>query len=84
MVEPPNPDNESRRDVDDAEGPREADFERASSLLDKGLKSCRAVVANYRAMLRAEQPANDDEAGDVSRYVSTTDQTAEIDPEVSD
>ena len=35
--------------------PRDADFEEANSQLLAGLKSCRSVVENYRAMLSAEQ-----------------------------
>jgi hypothetical protein len=30
-------------------------FEQASSRLDEGLKSCRSIVVNYRAMLKAAQ-----------------------------
>ena len=35
--------------------PRDADFEEANSQLVAGLKSCRSVVENYRAMLAPEQ-----------------------------
>jgi hypothetical protein len=35
--------------------PREPDFEQANSQLNEGLKTCRSVVDNYRAML-AEDP----------------------------
>ena len=35
--------------------PRDADFEEANSQLAAGLKSCRSVVDNYRAMLAGEQ-----------------------------
>lgn len=47
-------------------------FEEASSQLDQGLKVCRAVLDNYRAMLvgdngiAAEQAANDDGFADGS------------------
>jgi hypothetical protein len=46
--------------------PRDADFEKANSQLVAGLKSCRTVVENYRAMLSVEQdePDSDDQAGD--------------------
>jgi hypothetical protein len=46
--------------------PRDADFEEANSQLVAGLKSCRSVVENYRAMLSAEQgePDADGRAGD--------------------
>jgi len=43
--------------------PRDADFEEANSQLVAGLKSCRWVVANYRAMLAGEQ---DEPIADVS------------------
>ena len=46
--------------MSDADEPRDADFEQASSQLNHGLKSCRAVVENYRAILTGEQAANDD------------------------
>ena len=47
--------------------PREADVEAINSSLSDGLQCCRAVVANYRAMLGREindniieaRPAND-------------------------
>lgn len=39
--------------------PRDADFEEANSQLAAGLKSCRSVVENYRAMLSAEQDEPD-------------------------
>ena len=45
--------------------PRDADFEEANSQLVAGLKSCRSVVENYRAMLTPEQDArNTDGVGD--------------------
>ena len=37
---------------------RDADFEEANSQLLAGLKSCRSVVENYRAMLSAEPDAD--------------------------
>ncbi len=46
---------------------RVADADEASTKLNEGLKTCRAMVANYRAMLTDEpgnQPAND-----VSEYL---------------
>jgi hypothetical protein len=46
--------------------PRDADFEEANSQLAAGLKSCRSVVENYRAMLAPEQdaPTTDGAIGD--------------------
>jgi hypothetical protein len=47
--------------------PREADVEQANNELNEGLKSCRAVVDNYRAMLSGEgsdaPPADEAESG---------------------
>jgi len=40
--------------VSDADGPNEAHFDEESSRLDRGLKSCRAVVTGYRALLVSE------------------------------
>ena len=37
--------------------PHDTDFEEANSQLVAGLKSCRSVVENYRAMLTPEQAA---------------------------
>lgn len=55
----------------DSNEPRDADFEQASSQLNQGLRTCRAVVENYRAILTGEQPANDDDRDDeYSRYGS--------------
>ena len=39
--------------------PHDADYEEANSQLAAGLKSCRSVVENYRAMLSAEQDEPD-------------------------
>ena len=52
--------------MSDINDPREADFEEANSQLVAGLKSCRSVVENYRAMLTAEQdePDADGRAGE--------------------
>ena len=53
-----------------SDNPRESDIERESSRLNEGLKSCRAVVNNYRAMM-----SGDDAHGDgthLSNYVSST------------
>lgn len=46
--------------------PRDADYEEANSQLVAGLKSCRSVVENYRAMLSGEQdePTADGGVGD--------------------
>ena len=54
-----------------SESPNECDFERESSRLNDGLKSCRAMVDTYRAMISGEnEPAND--AGGFGAYMSTT------------
>ena len=52
--------------MSDTNGPRDADIEEANLQLLAGLKSCRSVVRNYRAMLSAEQdePNAGDRAGD--------------------
>ena len=55
------------------EAPREADVEAANSQLNEGLKACRAMVANYRAIMAADQEAKS--AGDMSHYVSSTTNT---------
>ena len=46
--------------------PRDAVYEEANSQLVAGLKSCRSVVENYRAMLSGDQdePTADGGAGD--------------------
>jgi hypothetical protein len=50
-------------------------FESESSRLNEGLKICRAVMDNYRAMIAGEQPqANNDNLG--SGYVSMTGATS--------
>ena len=47
--------------------PRDTDYEEANSQLAAGLKSCRSVVQNYRAMLSPEvdAPNDDGNAGDI-------------------
>jgi hypothetical protein len=57
------------------DNPRESDFERESSRLSEGLKSCRSVVNNYRAMMTGDQGSNDE--FDISKYVSTTSSTSD-------
>jgi hypothetical protein len=42
----------------DGEGP-DTEFEQASSQLDQGLKSCRSVLNNYRAILADDHADND-------------------------
>jgi hypothetical protein len=59
-----------------SEEARESDFERESSRLSEGLKSCRAVMDNYRAMMTGDAQSDDDEGSDMSRYVSTTSSTS--------
>ena len=51
--------------------PHESNFEDASSRLDEGLRSCRAVLSGYRALLTgdglgeaAHAGLNDDDAAD--------------------
>jgi hypothetical protein len=39
--------------------PRDREFEHASSKLDEGLKSCRAVLSGYRALFASEQRTAD-------------------------
>jgi hypothetical protein len=55
-----------------SEDRRENDFERESSRLNEGLKTCRAVMNNYRAMISGEQPEADNDDSEMSGYVSTT------------
>lgn len=45
-------------DLDDDDAP----FEEAASTLGAGLKTCRAVIDNYRAMLRGQNPEERDPA----------------------
>ena len=54
-----------------AEGlePRDADVEEATAQLDQGLKSCRSIVRNYRAMLSTTANTQDDEI-EVSAAIS--------------
>jgi hypothetical protein len=51
-----------------SDNPRENDFERESSRLNEGLKSCRAVVDNYRSMMSD----HGQDGTDLSKYVSST------------
>jgi hypothetical protein len=57
--------------VSKTEPPRDAAFEEANSQLNEGLKSCRAVVSSYRALLAPEQdgdgPGDDKSRGDANR-----------------
>lgn len=55
--------------------PRDADFESASSRLSAGLKSCRGMIADYRAMLGGESEDDGDTDSDMSRYFSSTSDT---------
>jgi len=62
--------------VSDEEVPLEAEGDQASAELNEGLRSCRAMVTNYRTMLKdalgesagyseaTTEPANDAEADD--------------------
>ena len=44
-------------------GPGEENFVAASSQLNDGLKSCRAVVSNYRSLLAGESAGEPYQAG---------------------
>jgi hypothetical protein len=55
-----------------SENQREKDFERESCRLSEGLKSCRAVVDNYRAMMASGQDNDPEDGTDLSNYVTTT------------
>ena len=57
--------------------PRDAAFEQANSQLSEGLKSCRAVVSSYRALLSPEQNADslDDKDSESNVDSPTTAQT---------
>ena len=59
-----------------SENQRENDFESESSRLNEGLKSCRAVMDNYRAMIAGDQPHADNDDSEMSDYVSTTGETS--------
>jgi hypothetical protein len=54
-----------------SDNPRE-DFELESSRLNEGLRTCRAVIDNYRAIIGGDQPHADNDDSDMSGYVSTT------------
>jgi hypothetical protein len=43
--------------VPERNNPDDPEFEKASSTLNEGLKSCRAVVRNYRALFSEESSA---------------------------
>ena len=58
-----------------SDNPHESDFERESSRLNEGLKSCRAVVNNYRAMMCGDDAQ--DEGADLSNYLSSTSAAAD-------
>lgn len=57
---------------------REDDFERESSRLNEGLKTCRTVVDNYRAMIAGEPPHADNDDSGMSDYVSTTGSASDV------
>jgi hypothetical protein len=59
----------------DGEGPNETEFEQASSQLNQGLKSCRSVLDNYRAILADDHADNDNKGsleGDASSDAPTS------------
>jgi hypothetical protein len=45
--------------MSNGEDPGDTEFEQASSQLDQGLKSCRSVLNNYRAILADDHADND-------------------------
>jgi hypothetical protein len=51
--------------VSGIDNPRDSEAEEANNKLNEGLKSCRAVVSNYRALLdkKARKPATDEADG---------------------
>jgi hypothetical protein len=55
-----------------SENQRENDYESESSRLNEGLKTCRAVMENYRVMIAGRQPHADNDDSEISGYVSTT------------
>ena len=63
------------------EPPREADVDAINNDLSDGLKSCRKVVSNYRAILGAETNENAAEGEAASDREAPTDRQAK--PEVS-
>lgn len=46
-----------------ADQPLDADIERTNAELDQGLKSCRAMLNDYRAVLTGEQDEREDLGG---------------------
>ena len=51
--------------------PRDADIEQVNHGLSEGLKSCRSVVANYKALLSAD-PGDDPPAELISKGAAQT------------
>jgi hypothetical protein len=49
-----------------SEKQRENDFERETSRLNDGLKTCRAVMDNYRTMIAGEQPQADKDDSEIA------------------
>ena len=60
-----------------SEKQRENDFERESSRLNEGLKTCRAVMENYRAMIAGDQPQADNDDSEMRGDVSTAGNVAD-------
>ena len=60
-----------------SENRRESDFERESSRLNEGLKTCRAVMDNYRSMIAGEQTEADNDESEMSGHASTTESAAD-------
>ncbi|HEX5237812.1 MAG TPA: hypothetical protein VFW39_05040 [Sphingomicrobium sp.] len=52
----------------DEDAPQDAEIDEVSARLNDALKSCRSVIANYKALLAAEQksPEADEEPGSVA------------------
>lgn len=50
--------------------PREGEFEAANLRLTEGLKTCRSVVSNYKALLSSEQKVSSRPADNVAGEIS--------------
>jgi hypothetical protein len=56
--------------MSNGDDPDDTEFEQASSQLDQGLKSCRSVLNNYRAIL-ADDHADNDNKGSLKSDISS-------------
>ena len=66
--------------MSNGENPDDTEFEQASSRLDQGLKSCRSVLKNYRAML-ADNHAENDNNGSLESDIGSDAPTSGGSPE---